>query len=213
MMQQIFNNKRIIWESKQKQILSVTVSFLFVAVAIWTRKHSSPFYFWSAILLFGSGGLFYLLRLLNSNNLFVTHDSELGKQILAEQGRQEKESLGSFIYTNDGFTLAGETDGEASYKWSEIETVFGFKIDRYATDDIFLDIFTSDNRYLQVTESTPGWYQFEKRLTENILSIPNNWIGEISVPAFQTRLTLVFDRKGRTQTEAEANFYPQKDRS
>jgi hypothetical protein len=213
MMQQIFNYKRIIWESKQKQILSVTVSFLFVAVAIWTRKQSSPFYFWSAILLFGSGGLFYLLRLLNPNNLFVTHDSELGKQILAEQRRQEKESLGSFIYTNDGFTLAGETNGEASYKWSEIETIFRFKIDHYATDDICLDIFTSDNRYLQVTESTAGWYQFERRLSENIPSIANNWVGEISVPAFQTRLTLLFDRKGRTQTEAEANCYPQKDGS
>jgi hypothetical protein len=208
-MQQTFNNKKVIWESKQKQIVSVVVCFLFVAVAIWTRDQSSAFYFWSAILLFGGGGVFYLVRLLNPNNLFVTHDSALGRQISAEHLREQKESFGSFTYDVDGFTFPNESNSEVVYKWSDIETIFAFKIDRYATEDICLDIFTSNDRYLQVTESTPGWYQFEKHLSENIPSIPNNWIGEISVPAFETKLTLLFDRKGRTQTEAEAHCYPQ----
>jgi hypothetical protein len=212
-MQQTFNHKKVIWESKEKQILTIVVSFLFVAVAIWTRDQSSWFYVWSAVVLFGGMGVFFLVRLLNPNNLFVTHDSEIGKQIRAEQLRQERESLGSFTYTLDGFTLGGEPNGETSHKWSDIETVFGFKKDLYAIDDICLDIFTNDNLCLQVTESTPGWYQFEKRLSENIPSIPTDWITEISVPAFEMKLSLLFDRKGRTQQEAENHCYPEKDES
>lgn len=208
MMQQTFNKKKIIWESKRKQVGLITVSFLFVAGAIWTRDKSSAFYFWSTIIFFGGSGLFFLFRLINPKNLFVTHDTILGKELIADQFRKEQESLGFFSYTNEGFNLK-EHSGVKHYKWSDIETVFGFKEDRYATDEICMDIFTSDSASIRLTESTPGWYQFQKRLSENIASIPKDWDGEIAVPAFDTKLTLLFDRKGLKQKEAEAACYPE----
>lgn len=185
-MQQTFNDKRVIWESKRKQVGLIAVSFSFVAAAIWTRDKSSSFSFWGAIIFFGGGGLFFLVRLLNPKNLFVTHETKLGKEILADQFRKEQESLGFFTYTDDGFSLE-EHSGVRFYKWSDIETVVGLKEDRYTTDEICMDIFTSDNASIQLTESTPGWYQFQKRLSENIPSIPNDWDGEIAVPAFETK--------------------------
>ena len=206
-MQPTFNNKRVIGESKRKQVGLIVLNFLFVAAIIWTKDKSSSFSFWGALIFFGGGGLFFLVRLLNPKNLFVTHDAKLGKEILADQFRKEHESLGFFTYTGDGFNLE-EHNGVKSYKWSDIETVFGLKEDRYTTDEICMDIFTSDNVSLRLTESTPGWYQFQKRLSENIPSIPNTWDGEIAVPAFETKLTLLFDRQRRTQKEAEAACYP-----
>jgi hypothetical protein len=207
-MQQTFNDKRVIWESKRKQIGLIAVSFLFIAAAIWTRDKSSAFYFWGSIIFFGGGGLFFLVRLLNPKNLFVTHDTKLGKEILADQFHKEQESLGFFTYSDGGFSLT-EHSGAKFYKWSDIETVFGFKEDRYTTDEICMDIFASNKETLRLTESTPGWYQFQKRLSENMPRIQQDWDGEIAVPAFETKLTLLFDRKGRTPKEAEAACYPE----
>jgi hypothetical protein len=206
-MQPTFNNKKVIWESKRKQAGLIALNFLFVAAIIWTRDKSFSFSFWGALIFFGGGGLFFLVRLLNPKNLFVSHDTKLGKEIFADKFQKEQESLGFFTYTEDGFSLE-EHSGVTSYKWSDIETVFGFKEDRYTTDEICMDIFTIDNASLRLTESTPGWYRFQKRLSENIPSIPKGWDGEIALPAFETKLTLLFDRKGRTPKEAETACYP-----
>jgi hypothetical protein len=205
-MQPTYNDKRVIWESKQKQVGLIVLNFLFVVAIIYTRGMSSSFSFWAALTFFGGIGLFLMTRLLNPKNLFVTQDSKLGKKILAEQFHREQESLGFFSYTERGFIMA-ENSRVKSYRWADFDTIFGFKEDRFTTDEICMDIFFSDSASLRLTESTPGWYQFQKRLSEHIPSIPNDWGGEIAVPAFETKLTLLFDRKGRTLKEAEAACY------
>ena len=206
MTHQTFNNKRIFWESKTKQVVLVIISFLFVAVALWTRDKSSTLIFWLTLILFGGGGLFLLFRLLNSKNLFVTHNSELGKTIVVDQFKKAQEDLGFFNYNDTGFSLTKHNAVE-TYNWTDIETVFGFKEDRFTTDEICLDIFTNSKLFFRVTESTPGWYQFIKRLSENIASIPLNWDKELVLPPFATNLTLLFDKKGRTKEHTEAECY------
>lgn len=202
-----YNNKRLIWESKTKQILPILVSFLFVAVAIWTKDKYSSFMFWGAIVLFGSGGLFMLIRFINPNNLFVTHDTELGKQILADQFQKAQEDLGFFTYTADtGFNLT-EHKGVTHYKWSDIETIFAFKEDRFTTDEICLDIFFNNKVSIRLTESTPGWYQFNNRLRKVILTVSENWDTEIVQPPFATNMTLLFDKDNRSKEQAEKACY------
>lgn len=207
-MEQRFNKKRVIWESKREQIALIAIFFLFVAMAIWTRNKSSTFSFWVSIIFLGGFGMFFLVRLLNPKNIFVTPDSQHGKKILADHFLMEQESLGFFTYSDDGFSFPKQNEAKF-YKWSEIETVFGFKEDRFATDEICMEIFMSKNVSLRITESTPGWFQFQKRLIKNIPSFQDTWQGEIVVPAFETMLTLLFDKKGRTQKEAEAACYPE----
>lgn len=206
-MQHTFNNKRVIWESKREQVGLIAIFFLFVAVAIWTRDKSSAFSFWVSIIFFGGVGIFFLVRLLNPKNIFVTPNTIRGKKILADHFLMAQESLGIFTYSDGGFSFPEHKEIKF-YKWSEIETVFSFKEDRFTTDEISMDIFININASLRLTESTPGWYQFQKRLRENIPSIHDTWEGEIAVPAFETMLTLLFDKKGRTKKEAEAACYP-----
>lgn len=146
-----------------------------------------------------------MVRLLNPQNLFVTHDTALGKEILADQFKQQQEDLGFFSYDDTGFSLT-EHKGVTYYNWTDIETVFGYKVDNYTTDEICLDIFTYSKHCLTLTESTPGWYQFNDRLTKYIPSISSNWDGEIAVPAFETKLTLLFDKKGRSLNEVQAEY-------
>ncbi|MGI4741935.1 MAG: hypothetical protein ACRYG7_42770 [Janthinobacterium lividum] len=201
-----FDNRRIIWESRAKQVGVIGVSYLFVAITIWTRAQYSAFRFWGTILFFGSGGIGVLYRLLNPKNLFVTPTSALGKQIIAEQFEKAQADIGAFYYNEEGFLLVQEL-GEITYRWVEIETMFGYKRDDYVTDEICLDLFFCNNMRLALTESTAGWYQFLLKLQENLLEIPSDWQMLMAAPAFETKLTLLFDKCHRTQEQAEALYY------
>lgn len=201
-----YNNKRLIWESKTKQVLVIFISFLFVAAAIWARDKASSFLFWSTLIFFGGNGLFLLIRLINPKNFFVSLDSEQGKQIFAEQFQKSQEDLGFFAYTETGFNLTNHK-GLTSYNWSSIDTIFGFKEDRITTDEICMDIFFNDNTIICLTESTPGWYQFNDRLSKAIPSVPINWDGMIAQPPFATNMTLLFDKDNRSKEQAEKACY------
>ncbi len=161
--------------------------------------------FWGTVIFFG-GGLFKLIRLFNPNNLFVTHDTEVGKQILADQIQKAQDDMGFFAYTDAGFNLT-EPKGVANYNWSDIETIFGFKEDRYTTDEICMDIFFSDKTSIRLTESTPGWFQFNKRLSKTIPTVSENWGTEVVQPPFATNMTLIFDKGDRSKEQAEKACY------
>lgn len=203
---QTFGNRRIIWESKTKQVILVATCFLFTAGAIWTRDQYSTFSFWGTVAFFGGGGIGMLYRFLNPKNLFVTFDSAPGKKIMAEQFREAQADIGPFTYNETGFVLT-ESLGAAHYSWADVEAVFGYKEDEYVTDEICLDVFFKAESRLKITESTPGWYQFIQKLSEHFPSIPSDWHINIAVPVFETSLTLLFDKDGRTKEQAEAKYY------
>lgn len=183
----------------------ISVSFLFVAATIWTHDQFS-FLFWANILLFGGGGLITLYQLLNPKNLFVTHNSALGKQLLAEEFKAAQASMGPFTYDAVGFLLTEEL-GTAHYAWNDLESIFGYKRDEYVTDEICLDFFFGNNSRLTLTEITPGWYQFLLKLQQNVPTIPPDWQFMLAVPAFETQLTLLFDKAGRPQHQVEPLRY------
>ena len=195
---QIFNSRRIIWESKAKLVGVISISFLFVAAAIWTRDQFSSVMFWGSMLFWGGGGTTLLYKLLNPKNLFVTHGSALGKQLIAEEFKAAQASLGPFSYDEAGFLLTEEL-GTAHYAWNDLESVFGYKQDEYVTDEICLDLFFGNTSRLTLTESTPGWYQFLINLHQKVPAIPPDWQFTIAAPAFETQLTLLFDKTGRPQ--------------
>ena len=201
-----YNNRRIIWESTTKQIWVILFSLLFVAAAIWTKDKTSSFMFWATIVFFGGGGLFMLIQLINPNNLFVSHNTELGKQVLADQFQKAQEDIGFFAYTETGFNLTGHK-GVTNYNWSDIETIFGFKEERLATYEICMDIFFSEKVSIHLTESTPGWYQFNNRLSKAIPTVSENWDTEVVQPPFATNMTLLFDKGNRSKELAEKTCY------
>ena len=201
-----YNNRRLIWETKSKQIILILGSFLFVGIAIWANDKYSSFTFWATIVFFGGGGFFIFIRLINPNNLFVTHNTELSKQILTDQFQKAQEDMGFFTYNDTGFNLT-TNKVVTNYNWSDIETIFGFKEDWLTTDEICMNIFLIDKTCIRLTESTLGWYQFNKRLSVAILTVSENWDEEIVQPPFATNMTLLFDRKARDKEQAEKDCY------
>ncbi len=81
----------MIRESKKTQTAAIAVCLLAVAAAVWTRDKYSPFRFWAAIIFFGGGGLFLLVRLLNPKNLFVPRDTKPEKETPADRLNQAQE--------------------------------------------------------------------------------------------------------------------------
>lgn len=164
------------------------------------------FNFWMTTILFGGGGLFMLVRLLNPKNLFVTLNLELGNAVFAEQIKNQKETLGFFIYDEKGFYFDGQ-NGALYHNWTDINTIFGYKKDHINTDEICLDIFMSDNICIELTEDMPGWYMFNKALIAHFLTISTSWEEKIVSPSFKANLTLLYDKTGRTKEQAEADCY------
>lgn len=114
--------------------------------------------------------------------------------------------LGDFTYSKKGFTL--EFDGCIhNYEWGKIKTVLAYKIDMFTYDLLALDILFSDDIALKVNESTRGWFQFLVKLSESLEEIPNDWADTISIPAFETKLTVLYDKQHRTLEEIVKEEY------
>ena len=189
--------KNIIWESKIKQIFIVIGCAIFTFIALSIGK-TDEIHFWPTIILFGFGGLFMLYRLLNPKNIFVTYKSKIGKDILAERTEFEQNDNGIFEYNENGFAISIEKTIE-NYKWNEIKTVYGYKIDLRIYDEICIDVLTIDQNKFTITESTSGWFQFISRLSENIKSIEIDWYIKIANPAFEKNLTLLYEKQSRKE--------------
>ncbi len=214
MKHQTFRNKRIIWGSKTFQIILVLGSFLFVAAAIIVHQQISVLVFWVAIILFGGGGLLTLRQLLNPNNIFIRPTPEVMKQIEAEYIQKKQEDLGVFTYDANGFTYL-QKSSTTYWQWTDIESLFGYNIsyydDRYAADEVNLDIFHNSHLPITITQSTPGWHEFLNRLSENISVVPRNWSEKMAGPPFGKNLTLLYDKQGRAKEEVQKEYYPDKE--
>lgn len=111
---------------------------------------------------------------------------------------------GKFKYEEDGFTFQFPSMQE-KIKWADVERLIAYKRDLITTDEICLDIIYN-NQQLTITEETPGWYQFIKKMKLAFPAIPANWDGEIIHPAFATNLIILYQREDRDVPE-ENNFY------
>jgi len=206
MNQEKYEGRNVIWESKTKSVLTIIISFAFTGMALYVKDNMTNFAFWGTMLLFGCGGIFMLVRLVSPKNIFVTYDSEIGKKIVAEREEMYQKTLGIFHYDENGFSIHSD-DLDAYYTWNEIETVFGYKTDLVIYDNISLDIYTSNNKKITISEENWGWFEFISKLSENVPNISIGWSIEIAQPAFERNLTLLYDKKNRTSKELEVLYY------
>ncbi len=113
---------------------------------------------------------------------------------------------GIFVYQDNAFKINFES-GPMDVNWDDIQTVFGYKVDLYTLDCICADIFCSNNKSFKINEETAGWFQFMIHLSERFPNVEKNWDIRIATPAFETNLTLVYDRENRNLEEALGQYY------
>ena len=140
--------------------------------------------------------------------LFSTDNKTAKPSQISEESKKSFEikfnDLGKFKYEDDGFIFEFETE-QQKIKWVDIERLIAYKRDLMTTDEICLDI-VFNNWQTTINEETLGWYQFVEKTKVIFPSIPKNWDTEIVHPAFETNLTILYQRQDREIPE-ENNFY------
>jgi hypothetical protein len=113
---------------------------------------------------------------------------------------------GIFSYSESGFNV--EIEGsKREVSWNDVNAMFAYKRDLWTTDTICLDIFCTNDFSFHIEEETAGWFQFTQRSKKALPSIDPRWDVEITVPAFATKFTLIYDRQNRSLKEAQKYYY------
>jgi hypothetical protein len=66
---------------------------------------------------------------------------------------------GIFTYDEKGFTLTIQKN-EHNIPWKQVRSMVAYKMDRFASDDISLDVFCEGNINFSISEETAGWTKF-----------------------------------------------------
>ncbi|MGI4737515.1 MAG: hypothetical protein ACRYG7_20300 [Janthinobacterium lividum] len=191
--------KKVVYESRPKLIALLLISWGFVVMCLWTR-------YWSGLAFFGLCAVVATYPLLDPRKKLLFYGTPAYRAHLASEFDAWQANPGDIIYFDGGFRISSST-GELIVAWGDLRAVFAYKRDLYTTDEICLDLFLPKNNLFTITEETAGWYVFVQALEAN-LSIPPGWVVEVSVPAFEMKLTLLYEQEHRSFTEAVTMYYP-----
>lgn len=98
--------------------------------------------------------------------------------------------LGIFEYFNDGFYIKLE-DSKEKINWQEIDQINVYKKDVFVYDLVMMEIiFNGDT--IKIHEETPGWFQFNIKLKDNLKSIQKDWGINITQPPFAQNFTTIY---------------------
>ena len=116
------------------------------------------------------------------------------------------EDNGVFLFQEKGFSIK-TIDGLNEVEWVNINSMIGYKEDRFTTDNICLDIFTNSGKCYKISEETAGWPGFLEHSKGAFPTIKKDWAVEISIPPFEKNMTLVYDRQNRDLNDVIKDNY------
>jgi hypothetical protein len=144
--------KRIVYKSRTKLILLLIVSWSFVIGCIWTG------YIWG-LVFFGLCAVATTYHLIEPRKKVVFIGTSQDKEQINKEFDERLKDLGIFRYTDNSFIVRLDRSNY-QIKWTEIHTIFGYKVDLLTTDEICLDIFCDNKISFAMTEETAGWPVF-----------------------------------------------------
>lgn len=189
---------------KVSNFKKAVVAISFIAVSILLIKKVF-FIGLIGIIFFGSVLILIILIYFFPNseliqNIYKTITGNKNENIKSKKNFMEiYNDNGIFEFSDKGFLVQTDKSIE-DIKWNKIEFMLGYKEDLYATDLICLNVYYGNGTF-KITEETPGWHQFLEYSKIAFPSIEKNWQIDISVPAFERKLTLVYDKQNRPLNE------------
>ena len=98
-----------------------------------------------------------------------------------------------------GVEFISEAGKVTSILWSDVEKIYAYKKDCFASDQIRIEIYSvNPEADILITEDTLGFAEFQKELSRRFPSISADWFGKIIQPPFATNLTLFYERSKQT---------------
>lgn len=178
------------------------------SLSVWTLTRGSTFG-WLGTIFFGGGTTLFIIKFFRPDFKWVKNTEPNSKEFKEQTEKEFKEIYndnGIFTFRDNGFSIK-TTKGVHTIEWTEIKSMLGYKEDQYATDRICLDVFCDNEKSFKITEETLGWFRFLDNSKKALPTIHKSWEIEISTPAFETKLTLVYDRQNRTLKEVTDEHY------
>ena len=190
--------KKVVYKSRPKLIVLLAINWGFVALSFWIE-------YWYGLAFFGLCAIVTTYPLLDPRKRLLFFGTPAYRAHLAREFEVQQADPGDIAYFDGGFHVPCAT-GYRAVAWNDLRAVFAYKRDLYTTDEICLDIFFPGDSSFTITEETAGWYIFVERL-EAHLSIAPGWFAEVSAPAFETKLTLLYEQEHRSFTDATSMYY------
>ena len=184
--------------SRNSAIKYFILGLIMTVLCIWEMTDGEIFGIIGTIF-FGTGTLLFLINIFRPNfKLFK--NSKTNIDLSKSEFKEKFESDGIFSFDDNGFEI-NLKNGQRKILWNEIESMLGYKEDNFASDTICLDVICENDKRFKLTEYTSGWFNFLEKTKQIFSNIDENWEVEISIPAFETNLTLIYDRKNRQLNE------------
>jgi len=105
------------------------------ALSVYLIYKGSLLIGYCSLLLFGGGFVLFVFQLIR------------GKEIAVPQSKRSSDwqnEHGIFEYTEEGF-IVDLHGSKHAFAWTQVNTLFAYKLDLFTVDTIVLDVFCSDN--------------------------------------------------------------------
>lgn len=94
-----------------------------------------------------------------------------------------------------GFSVMQGQKVLASMLWTDVRKIAAYKYDLLSCDEICVAaIGESEDSGIEVSEEWQGFGAFIAEMERRFPSIPEDWYGEVMVPAFARKETVLFER-------------------
>lgn len=194
--------KQVVYESRFKLMALLVISWGFTLTSLWIK-------YWSGAAFFGLCAVVATYRLLDPRKKLLFYGTPAYRAHLASEFEAWQADPGGITYFDGGFRVPASTGDpmtDCVVAWDELQAVFAYKRDLYTIDEICLDVFFPEDSSFTITEEMAGWHIFVQHL-EPHLPLPSGWFAEVSVPVFETKLTLLYEQDRRPFAEAVTMYY------
>lgn len=168
-------------------------------LSLWATTRNLKFA-WLAVIFLGGISILILIR------YFIKDDKGQSKEHAKKSLNELMTDDGIFTYSEKGFQLK-ISQTIHHLEWKKVKTMIAYKMDRFASDDICMDVFCDNEVNFTISEETPGWYRFVDHSKKHIPEIANLWEIEMVTPGFEANLSIVYDRHYRNIHEIEKEYY------
>ena len=192
--------KNVVYESRPKFIALLLSNWGFVVMSLWGK-------YWFGLAFFGLCALVTMYPLLDPRKKLLFYGTPAYRAHRARELEAWRADPGEISWLGDGFRVPSASGEPVGVAWGDLRAVFAYKRDLYTTDEICLDVFFPDDSSFTITEETAGWHLFVQALEAHLPIAPGRFAA-VSVPAFETKLTLLYEKERCSFTEAVTLYYP-----
>ncbi|MEO6718776.1 MAG: hypothetical protein ABIN67_00380 [Ferruginibacter sp.] len=188
--------------SRTSIIRSIIFIFIMGGLSVWLVTTELVFG-WVATIFFAITTMILLVKHFKNDD--QSKRTKTGDFLSKTESQQDEINNEDLSFSDDAFTIRIE-QVEKLVAWKQVQSMIAYKMDRFASDNICLDVFCDNNINFTITEESVAWDKFLDH-SKRFLPIDQFWEIEMVTPTVNNNLTVVYDRKNRSLKELLKKYY------